>query len=224
MIRATFATSGASIFGSGTFFSAHRNSACATVSLSISCSSSEPYATRSRAPISARRSSNAEVRSAAALKMQTTTIANRTKITMPNISGDISVFDLEQLSNREKRQQIQSRGNFQKALALGFVEKRMRIRRLNDAEGRQDDDRQRCDYPSAHPRLRGQRSNLLPEALANAHDLGQALDNDGEAAADLGLHAHRDDQQAQVVVGHALEHLLHRARQRKTEPRLLDDG
>ena len=46
---------------------------------------------------------------------------------------------------------------------------------------------------------------------------------DGEAAADFRLNSHRHDQKAQVIVGHALEHLFHCARQRKAEPRLLDD-
>ena len=66
--------------------------------------------------------------------------------------------------------------------------------------------------------------DLLLQALAGAHDLGQPPDDHREAAANLGLNPDRNDQQAQIVLGHTLEHLFHRARQRQAEPRLLDRG
>src|SRR5271167_2870111 len=99
MIFATLATSGASSFGFGTLRNAHLNSACATLTLSISSAPSAPYETRIRALISESRSSNALERSEAAADKHTTTIASNTKITTPNIIGDISILDLEQFAD-----------------------------------------------------------------------------------------------------------------------------
>src|ERR1019366_4016264 len=137
MILATFATSGASSLGLGTLRSAHLNSECAMLSLSISCASNDPYETRILAPISESRSSIALERSDSAADTHSATIASNTKITRPNINGDISIFDLEQLADREEREDIQGRRNLQESLAAGFIKQRMGVGGLNDAEGGQ---------------------------------------------------------------------------------------
>ena len=121
MIFATLATSGASSLGFGTLRNAHLNSACATLTLSISSAPSAPYETRIRAPISESRSSKALERSDIAAERHTATIASSTKITTPKINGDISVLDLEQFADRQKREDVQRRRDFQQTLATGFV-------------------------------------------------------------------------------------------------------
>ena len=96
-------------------------------SLSISCASIDPYETRMLAPISESRSSSALERSDSAADRHTATIASNTKITMPNINGDISILDLEQFANRHEREEVQGRCNLQQPLATGFIKQRMGV-------------------------------------------------------------------------------------------------
>ena len=97
------------------------------LSLSSSCASNDPYETRILAPISESRSSSALERSDSAANRHTAVIASNTKITMPNINGDISILDLEQLADRQKREHVEGRRNLQEPLAAGLIKQRMGI-------------------------------------------------------------------------------------------------
>src|SRR5260370_18413006 len=65
---------------------------------------------------------------------------------------------------------------------------------------------------------------LKAQALARAHYLGQPPHDAGDAAANLVLHFDGHDEQSEVVFGHALDHILERAWQWKSNTGLLEHG
>src|SRR5260370_29432242 len=65
---------------------------------------------------------------------------------------------------------------------------------------------------------------LKAQALARAHYLGEPPHDSGEAAANLGLQFDGHDEQPEVVFGHALDHILERAWQWKSNTGLLEHG
>jgi len=138
-------------------------------------------------------------------------------------SGVISVRDVDKFPDHEERDQVESSGDLEKQQALRIVKQGVGVGRLDHAEGGEQHHRQQSYYQSAHPRLRGERADLLVEPLARAHDFGQPPDDMRERASDLRLHLHRHDQQAEIVDRDAVEHLLERARERKPQARLLDN-
>src|SRR5271167_602027 len=82
----------------------------------------------------------------------------------------ILVFHFDQAPDGDQRQHVHHERRLQNHLTRGIMEKRVGISRLDYAEGAEHDCRQHPDHDSSHARLRGERPDLHPKTLPDAHD------------------------------------------------------
>ncbi len=126
------------------------------------------------------------------------------------------------MSHRKEPGDVEHDRDLEQVGAELGIEQRLRIVGVDEAERRQHDERQEGNDQCAHPRLRGERAQLMLGALAAAHAIGNMLEDVGEAAAHVGLNLHCGDQKTELLERHAAQHPFQRLRDCHAELHLLD--